>query len=96
MKMSFTVGKNEPHIINYSFNQFWGITKISVDEKRIKVDLNLFSHSLTKQFEFYVHDKSEVLTVTIQRHRKLLFAGFRKQLHQVLVNDEFLLEREGY
>jgi hypothetical protein len=43
MKFTFEVGSVEKHRIDFSWNSFWGILRISVDGRRFASDVTLFS-----------------------------------------------------
>jgi hypothetical protein len=96
MKISFNLGKDENHEVDYEFNQIWGITKIFIDGKRIKWDFSMFTTDLLIFYDFDVQGSNETFKVSIERERKLFLAGFRKQVHRVYVNDTLLQELEGY
>ncbi len=78
MRMSFDVGADERHHVQFAFNKFWGGLTISVDGVSVVKQIRMFSVSLVKTYEFTV-GVSEQHTVRIDKHRKLLFAGVRPQ-----------------
>jgi hypothetical protein len=95
MQFKFELGDNEKSSVDFSFNQFWGNLKISVNGATIKTDLLLISLKLVKKYEFYV-GKMERYHVRIEQERKLLFAAFRKHKYRVFIDGELKHEYEGY
>jgi hypothetical protein len=94
VKFSFVVG-DEKHRVDFSFNQFLGNWSISVDGVRRKRGLRVISMELVKKYELRVGD-AEQYNVVIEKERKLLFAGFRKQKYRVFVDDQLVHEDEGF
>lgn len=95
MKFSFDVGNKERHIIDFSFNQFWGNLSIHVDGRRIVSDFRTVSFHLTKAYEFNV-GTNEVHVVRIEKIRKLVFAGFRKTNYKVYLDEDLVEQLEGW
>ncbi|MEV0898248.1 hypothetical protein [Actinoplanes sp. NPDC049802] len=78
MKMSFDVGAEERHTVVFSFNKFWGGLSITVDGYDVVRTVKVASAELVKRYDFVV-GVQERHYVTIEHHRKLLFAGLRDQ-----------------
>lgn len=78
MQMTFTVGTGEPHVVMFSWDQFWGRLKITVDDHDVVSTVNMYSVSLVKTYEFTV-GVAEVHQVRIEKHRAVFLAGFRPQ-----------------
>lgn len=78
VQLSFTVGVEERHQVDFHFNKFWGYLSISVDGTVVRRDFRLFSLSLVKAYELTVGD-TEQHAVRIEKTRPLAMAGFRRQ-----------------
>jgi hypothetical protein len=78
MQFEFNVGTHEQHRVAFAFNQMVGDLKITVDGQPVVQDLRMFSLRLVKRYEFSV-GQPEPYKVAIEKERKLLLAGFRKQ-----------------
>lgn len=78
MKLTFEVGQSERHRVEFAFNKFWGSLSITVDGKKVVNTLRVGSVSLVKTYEFIV-GTNEQHQVRIEKHRELMFAGFRPQ-----------------
>jgi hypothetical protein len=76
--MSFEVGESERHQVQFSFNKFWGHLSITVDDTNIVRTVRIASLDLVKTWEFDV-GVDEQHRVRIEKHRQLMFAGFRPQ-----------------
>jgi hypothetical protein len=72
------VGVGERHTVRFSFNKFWGGLSIKVDGYDVVNTVRFASVDLVKRYNFVV-GVHEQHYVTIEHHRKLLFAGFRPQ-----------------
>lgn len=94
MQFEFNVGTQEPHKVQFSFDQFRGDLKILVDGNPAVQDLRMFSLSLVKRYEFNV-GTHEPHKVTIEKERKLLLAGLRKQKYRVFVDGKLIQSYEG-
>ena len=71
MQFSFTVGVNEPHQIDFSFDQVIGNLEIKVDGQTAIKDFRFASLKLTKRYELMV-GVNEKHHVAIEKRRKLL------------------------
>ena len=78
MVMTFEVGTTEKHTVMFSFDKFWGGLTITVDGNSVVNTTQMFSMNLVSSWQFPV-GVSEVHHVQIDKHRELLFAGFRPQ-----------------
>jgi len=91
MDLVFDVGVQERHRVQFSFDKFWGNMSITVDGIKLTSELHLLSVSLVKKYEFVVgiHEKHNV---RIEKHRKVLFAGFRDQPVYAYVDDQLVAQ----
>ena len=94
MQFEFNVGQQEQHKVQFSFDQFSGDLKIVVDGNPVVKDLRMFSLSLVKRYEFSV-GQQEPHKVAIEKQRKLLLAGLRKQKYRVFVDGQLMQSYEG-
>ncbi|WP_106322038.1 hypothetical protein [Actinoplanes italicus] len=78
MLLTFDVGVDERHTVQFSFNKFWGGLSITVDGYDVVDTVRLASVELVKRYNFVVGVREQHY-VTIEHHRKLMFAGFRPQ-----------------
>ena len=78
MQMTFEVGVNEKHTVFFSFDKFWGGLTITVDGNSVVSTTQIVSMNLVSSWQFSV-GVNEVHHVQIDKHRELLFAGFRPQ-----------------
>ena len=95
MKFTFQVGEGEKHQVTFHFNQLVGNLKITVDQKPVVRDFRIASLKLVKTYAFPVGN-AERHNVRIEKERKLLLAGFRKQRYRVFVDDALVQEHEGF
>jgi hypothetical protein len=75
----------------FSFNKVWGNLSITVDGVPIRNELQMFSVSLVRRYQFPV-GRQERHEVVIEKHRELLFAGFRPQLCRAFVDGHLVAE----
>jgi len=89
--MSFDVGVTERHLVQFSFNKFWGNLSIKVDGANVVQTVRLGSIELVKRYEFVVgvHEQHHV---RIEKHRQQLFAGFRPQPVYAYVDGQLVAE----
>ena len=78
MDLSFEVGDTEFHDVLFQFDKVWGGLNIYVDGESIIKTVRFASLDLVKTWKFEVGDE-EVHEVQIDKHRELMFAGFRPQ-----------------
>ncbi|WP_041840915.1 hypothetical protein [Actinoplanes friuliensis] len=78
MKLTFDVGVNERHQVVFSFDKFWGALSIKVDGVNVVRTVRLASVDRVKAYDFVVGTQ-EQHHVRIEKHREVLFAGFRPQ-----------------
>ena len=78
MDLSFEVGTTEFHDVLFQFDKVWGGLNIYVDGESIIKTVRFASLSLVKTWEFEVGE-TEKHQVKIEKHRALMFAGFRPQ-----------------
>jgi hypothetical protein len=95
MHLSFEVGKNDKHYVDFTCCHFWGNVVIKVDEVVVRRDLAMFMFGLEKEWNFPV-GTSEFHMVTIRKIRPLLLAGFRPHRYIVYIDGEWEEESEGY
>lgn len=89
--MSFEVGVDERHQVQFSFNKFWGNLSITVDDTNVVRTVRLGSVDLVKRYEFVV-GTTEQHHVRIEKHRERLFAGFRPQPVYAYVDDHLVAQ----
>lgn len=96
MKFSFDVGDKEHHRVDFSYNQFWGNLRITVDGESVVRNQSMgFSTHLVKRFEFTVGEK-ERHEVRIEQERELVMAGFRPKIYRVFVDGKQTESHRGY
>jgi hypothetical protein len=88
------VGVNEPHQVDFSFDQFIGNVEIRVDGQPAVKDFRMLSLSLTKRYEFVVGIQ-EPHQVAIEKKRKLFLAGFRPQQYRIFIDGQLVQTHEG-
>ncbi|HEY7225248.1 MAG TPA: hypothetical protein VH561_16875 [Micromonosporaceae bacterium] len=93
MKLSFDVGEQERHRIDFSFDPFWGPVRIMVDGVTVVRGFQFISFGLVRPYEFTV-GSHEQHAVRIEVHRKLFFAGFRSRVYRVFVDGRLVHEEE--
>jgi hypothetical protein len=89
----FDVGVEETHHIAFHWGQLFGRIRITVDGEEIvqhNQALTLRSET-TRQFEFSV-GQAEVHQVRIEKTRKRVLAGARKQTCRAYVDEQFIGE----
>ena len=94
MQFSFTVGMNEQHRVDFSFDQFIGNLEIKVDGKTAIKDFRLASLKLTKRYEFIV-GVNEKHQVAIEKTRKVFLAGLRPQRYRVFIDGQLVQTYHG-
>jgi hypothetical protein len=94
MQFSFTVGVNEQHRVDFSFDQFIGNLEIKVDGQTAVKDFRLASLKLTKRYDLVV-GINEKHHVTIDKTRKLFLAGIRPQQYRVFIDGRLVQTYEG-
>jgi len=94
MQFSFTVGVNEPHQIDFSFDQVIGNLEIKVDGQTAIKDFRFASLKLTKRYELMV-GVNEKHHVAIEKRRKLLLAGLRPQQYRIFIDGQLVQTYEG-
>jgi hypothetical protein len=94
MQFSFTVGVNEQHRVDFSFDQFIGNLEIKVDGQTAVKDFRLASLKLTKRYDLVV-GINEKHHVTIEKTRKLFLAGIRPQQYRVFIDGRLVQTYEG-
>ena len=94
MQFSFTVGINEQHRVDFSFDQFIGNLEIKVDGQTAVKDFRFASLKLTKRYEFIVGG-NEKHKVVIEKKRKLFLAGLRPARYRIFIDGELVQTYEG-
>jgi len=94
MQFSFTVGINEQHRVDFSFDQVIGNLEIKVDGQTAIKDFRFASLKLTKRYEFIV-GVNEKHTVAIEKKRKLFLAGLRPQQYRVFIDGQLAQTYQG-
>jgi hypothetical protein len=93
--LSFEVGTQEKHLVEFRFDQFWGGLVVTVDNQSIVRELRIMSISLVKTYELVV-GRSEQHHVRIDKTRKLFFPGFRSQVVRAFVDGEFVAQDQSF
>ena len=94
MNFSFTVGNQEQHRIDFSFDQFMGNLEIKVDGQTAVKDFRSFSLKLTKRYELNV-GVNEKHHIVIEKRRKLFLAGVRPQQYRIFIDGQLVHTYEG-
>ena len=94
MNFSFTVGVNEQHRVDFSFDQFIGNLEIKVDGQTAIKDFRIASLSLTKRYDLMV-GINEKHQVAIEKKRKLFLAGLRPMKYRVFIDGQLVQTFEG-
>ena len=94
MQFSFRVGIQEPHQVDFSFDQFAGNLEIRVDGEPLVKDFRMLSLRLTKRYEFTVGSR-EIHQIAIEKKRKLFLAGFRPQRYRIFIDGQLAQTYEG-
>ena len=94
MQFSFTVGINEQHRVDFSFDQVIGNLEIKVDGQTAIKDFRFASLKLTKRYEFIV-GVNERHHVAIEKTRKLFFGGLRPQQYRVFIDGQLAQTYQG-
>ena len=94
MNFSFTVGNQEQHRIDFSFDQFIGNLEIKVDGQTVIKDFRMFSLKLTKRYELIVGIQ-EKHHVAIEKKRKLFLAGLQPQQYRIFIDGQLVQTYEG-
>ncbi len=94
MQHSFTIGVHEKHVVQVSFDQFWGKFEVRVDGMTIRKDLLIFSFAITKNWDFWVgmHERH---FVRIQKERPVLFAAFSPHTYRIFINGVLVQQFEA-
>ena len=94
MQFSFTVGVNEQHRVDFSFDQFIGNLEIKVDGQTAIKDFRFASLKLTKRYELIV-GINEKHHVAIEKVRKLFLAGLRPMQYSIFIDGCLVQTYEG-
>jgi hypothetical protein len=94
VQFSFRVGTQEPHQVDFSFDQFAGNLEIRVDGQPLVKDIRMLSLRLTKRYEFTVGSQ-ETHQIAIEKKRKLFLAGFRPQRYRIFIDGQLAQTYEG-
>jgi hypothetical protein len=94
MQFSFTVGINEQHRVDFSFNQMIGNLEIKVDGQTAISDFRFASLSLTKRYDLMV-GINEKHHVAIEKERKLFLAGLRPMKYRIFIDAQLVQTYEG-
>jgi len=90
MKFYIEVGRNEKHLIEFSFNQLLGETVIKVNHREVKRTRRLFNEPVTEAHVIHIDDKDQI-TVRVEKERKPLFG----EKFRVYLNDRLYQCYEG-
>lgn len=94
MEFSFTVGEQEQHRIDFSFDQFVGNVEIKVDGQTAIKDFLMFSLRMKKRYELTI-GVNEKHHVAIEKKRKLFLAGFRPMEYRIFIDGQLVQTYEG-
>lgn len=94
MNFSFTVGINEQHRVDFSFDQMIGNLEIKVDGQTAIKDFRFASLTLTKRYDLMV-GINEKHHVAIEKKRKLFLAGLRPMQYRVFIDGQLVQTYEG-
>ena len=94
MQFSFTVGVDEQHRVDFTFDQFIGNLEIKVDGQTAIKDFRFASLKVTKRYDFVV-GVNEKHRVAIEKTRKLFFGGLRPQRYRVFIDGQLVQTYEG-
>jgi hypothetical protein len=94
MQFSFTVGINEQHRVDFSFDQVVGNLEIKVDGQTAVKDFRFASLKVTKRYELTV-GANEKHHVAIDKIRKLFFGGLRPQQYRIFIDGQLVQTYEG-
>lgn len=86
VSFEFEVGESEKHLVDFTWGQWWGDARISVDGREVLRERHPFGLKTVKRYEVTVGE-SETHEVVIEKTRPLLVAGFRKQAFRAFVDD---------
>ena len=91
LDFEFEVGEAERHRVHFHWNQFWGISEIDVDGRKVIRKVRPFGFAITSRYRFTVGER-ERHEVLIEKKRPLLYAGFRPQVVRVFIDGQFVSE----
>jgi hypothetical protein len=91
--LSIDVGVVERHRVDFAWDQMWGNATVTVDGVPLVHDLQMFSLSLVKSWDFPV-GVTEVHQVRIEKHRALLFSFARPQPLIAFVDGQFVARQD--
>ena len=77
--LSFNV---DEHVVVFDWFQFWGYASIQVDGTEVLEEHHNLGTALVRTYETQVGPHE----VIIEKHRKAIFAGLRKQVFRVLID----------
>ena len=87
--MQFLVGVNEQHEVTYTYDKFWGKTKILVDGQAMVSEAPLFSASTTRELRLMV-GVTERHEVRILKTREVMLGAFLPQQVQAFVDGQLV------
>lgn len=84
MRFCLEIGRQEKHLVEFSFNQLLGQLVISVNHREIKRGTRVFNEPVREVHTFQIGENEQLL-VRIEKERKLLFGErFRVYLNNRL------------
>jgi Arc/MetJ family transcription regulator len=93
-RLEFTVGDRERHGVVYTWDQFTGRLRITVDDREVVSTMRMFSISSTAEHVFVVGD-AERHEVRISKERPIALAAFRPQPITAYVDGHEVARTEG-
>ncbi|MFF9563540.1 hypothetical protein ACF1AJ_09365 [Leifsonia sp. NPDC014704] len=92
--LSFTVGQDEKHVVDFAFDQMWGWLTIAVDRAVIIKKFITFSLHLRRTFEFTVGNV-ERHAIRIEKSRPLFASFARPQPTRAFCDGVLVAEDDG-
>jgi hypothetical protein len=81
----FSIGNSEKHLIDMSYDQFWGRFEIKVDNITAISRLFMFDFAFTRDFDLWV-GVNEKHHLRINKTRPTFFAGFRPHTYMIYID----------
>jgi hypothetical protein len=93
-RLEFTVGDRERHQVVYTWDQFTGRLRITVDGREVVSTIRMFSVRTTADYEFRVGE-AEQHEVRVTKERPVALAAFRPQAITAYVDGQEVAQTEG-
>jgi Arc/MetJ family transcription regulator len=92
--LELTVGDSERHQVVYTWDQFTGRLRITVDDREVVSTIRVFSVGTSADYELTVGE-AERHEVRITKERPVAFAAFRPQTITAYVDGREVARTEG-